>query len=199
MTISLSLFWAEWDAPSADFKRIAEVLPSRFGSLQVTTFTDEADTFTKYNVSAIPTTIISVNKVEKARVVGCDAAGVHKALTDVYERVQKEQEAVDARIKELLNSRSLMLFIKGTPETPKCGFTRQLMGLLSENGITEFGYFDILSDEGIRQRNNHSNRVVIVGLKEYSNWPTYPQIYRNGELVGGLDIVKDLLGRGEKF
>ncbi|VDM28496.1 unnamed protein product [Toxocara canis] len=72
-----------------------------------------------------------------------------------------------------------MIFIKGTPEEPKCGFTRRALELLRSVNA-DFSSFDILSDEQVRQ-----------GLKEYSNWPTYPQIYLDGELIGGLDVFSE--------
>jgi Grx4 family monothiol glutaredoxin len=74
-----------------------------------------------------------------------------------------------------------MLFLKGTPNQPKCGFSRQAVEILTSSNLT-FGYFNILEDNDVRQ-----------GLKEYSDWPTYPQLYVRGELVGGLDIMKELM------
>lgn len=73
-----------------------------------------------------------------------------------------------------------MLFQKGTPTAPKCGFSRQAIELLTDANVS-FGYFNILEDEEVRQ-----------GLKSYSDWPTYPQLYVRGELVGGLDILKEM-------
>jgi Grx4 family monothiol glutaredoxin len=70
-----------------------------------------------------------------------------------------------------------MLFMKGTPSAPQCGFSRQTVSLLREKGV-RYGFFNILADDEVRQ-----------GLKEYSEWPTFPQVYVGGELVGGLDIV----------
>lgn len=69
--------------------------------------------------------------------------------------------------------------LQGTRDEPKCGFSRQAVALLKEAGVDEYGTFDILQDEDVRQ-----------GLKTYSNWPTYPQLYHKGELIGGLDIMK---------
>jgi Grx4 family monothiol glutaredoxin len=73
----------------------------------------------------------------------------------------------------------------GTPEAPQCGFSAKFCKLLKDHNIS-FSYFNILEDEEVRQ-----------GLKVYSNWPTYPQLYINGKLIGGLDIVKELLEEGE--
>jgi Grx4 family monothiol glutaredoxin len=70
-----------------------------------------------------------------------------------------------------------MLFMKGTPSSPQCGFSRQLVGILRERSI-KYGFFNILADEDVRQ-----------GLKEFAEWPTFPQLWVAGELVGGLDIV----------
>lgn len=73
-----------------------------------------------------------------------------------------------------------MAFIKGTKTEPQCGFTRTLLEILNKTKVP-YNTFDILSSPDVRQ-----------GLKEYSNWPTYPQLYVNGKLIGGLDIVKEL-------
>lgn len=93
--------------------------------------------------------------------------------------------SLDTRLGALTASEPVMVFMKGSPSEPKCGFSRQLMGILQETKIP-FGTFDILADEEVRQ-----------GLKKFSNWPTYPQVYVKGELVGGLDIVKELVEAGE--
>ena len=90
-----------------------------------------------------------------------------------------EQELTQ-RLDRLIRGDSVMLFMKGTPSAPRCGFSRQAVEMLQEEQIP-FGSFDILSDESVRQ-----------GLKKHSNWATYPQIYVNGELCGGLDIMKEL-------
>ena len=93
------------------------------------------------------------------------------------------EDPLNVRLEKLINLAPLMLFIKGTPQTPKCGFSRTLMQLL---GDYSFQTFDILEDETVRQ-----------GLKAYSEWPTFPQVYVHGELVGGLDIVKEMLASDE--
>ena len=78
-----------------------------------------------------------------------------------------------------------MLFMKGSPSTPKCGFSRQIIEILMANGIP-FASFDILTDETIR-----------AGLKTFSDWPTFPQLYVNGDFVGGLDIIKEIANEGD--
>lgn len=94
-------------------------------------------------------------------------------------------ETLEDQLKKLINSSPLMLFMKGTPDSPKCGFSSKVVNALKEEGL-EFGSFDILTDEEVRQ-----------GVKTYSNWPTYPQLYYKGELIGGCDIVMELRDNGE--
>ena len=94
-------------------------------------------------------------------------------------------ESLQDRLKALINQAPVMLFMKGFPGQPKCGFSRQIVEILQSNGI-EFSHFDILTDEDVR-----------AGLKEYSDWPTYPQLYVNGTLAGGLDIVKEMAEGGD--
>ncbi|CAA0825294.1 Monothiol glutaredoxin-S17 [Striga hermonthica] len=94
-------------------------------------------------------------------------------------------ETLEDRLKKLVNSSKVMLFMKGSPDAPRCGFSSKVVGALKEEGV-EFGSFDILGDEEVRQ-----------GLKTYSNWPTFPQLYYKGELVGGCDIVMELRESGE--
>jgi Grx4 family monothiol glutaredoxin len=88
-----------------------------------------------------------------------------------------DKEALFTRLGNLVKAAPVMLFMKGTPSAPKCGFSRQTVGLLRDRGV-RYGFFNILADDDVRQ-----------GLKEFSDWPTFPQLYVDGELIGGLDIV----------
>lgn len=101
--------------------------------------------------------------------------------------VKEENKSLDLndRIKNLINSSHLFLFIKGTPDTPQCGFSHNSMEILNTLRVP-FKTFDILSDHEIRD-----------GVKAYSNWPTYPQLYHKGELIGGNDIVQEMFDSGE--
>ena len=93
--------------------------------------------------------------------------------------------AVDDRIDELVKANKLMLFMKGTKMFPQCGFSNTVVQVLTRMGV-EFETFDVLSDEAMRN-----------GIKEYSNWPTIPQLYLDGEFVGGCDIVIEQYQNGE--
>ena len=94
-------------------------------------------------------------------------------------------QALKEKIEQLIHSSKIFLFMKGTPEEPQCGFSAKVVDILHELNVT-FSSFDIFSDEEIRQ-----------GVKDYSNWPTYPQLYVNGKLVGGCDIVVEMAQSGE--
>lgn len=87
------------------------------------------------------------------------------------------EEHLNDRLSDLVKAAPVMLFMKGTPSAPQCGFSRQTVSVLREKGV-RYGFFNILADDEVRQ-----------GLKAYSDWPTFPQVYVGGELVGGLDIV----------
>ncbi|OAA62732.1 monothiol glutaredoxin-mitochondrial precursor [Niveomyces insectorum RCEF 264] len=94
---------------------------------------------------------------------------------------------LNTRLAALVRAAPVMLFMKGTPSAPQCGFSRQLVALLRERGV-KYGFFNILADDEVRQ-----------GLKTFADWPTYPQLWVDGELVGGLDIVKEELASDADF
>jgi len=104
---------------------------------------------------------------------------------DLLPSLPPPPQRLEERLQMLITKAPIMAFIKGSPNEPKCGFSRTLVGLLSEQQVS-FEYFNILEDEEVRQ-----------GLKTFSDWPTYPQLYANGELVGGLDIVKEMIESGD--
>ncbi|KAL2707074.1 Monothiol glutaredoxin-3 [Kluyveromyces marxianus] len=106
---------------------------------------------------------------------------------DEPEEAEETEEQLNERLKKLTQAAPVMLFMKGTPSEPKCGFSRQMVGILREHQI-RFGFFDILKDENVRQ-----------GLKKFSEWPTFPQLYINGEFQGGLDIIKESLEEDPEF
>lgn len=92
---------------------------------------------------------------------------------------------INERIRQQLGSHSVLLYMKGTPDFPQCGFSGQTVNALKAIG-RPFAYVNIFEDPEIRE-----------GLKAYSNWPTFPQLYVNGELVGGCDIVLEMYHSGE--
>jgi monothiol glutaredoxin len=89
------------------------------------------------------------------------------------------------RIEETVKAKDVVLFMKGTKEMPQCGFSSRVAGVLNFMGV-DYSDVNVLEDEGIRQ-----------GIKEYSDWPTIPQLYVKGEFVGGCDIITEMTLSGE--
>ena len=92
---------------------------------------------------------------------------------------------VSARIQAEVDNNDVVLFMKGTPVFPQCGFSAAVVEVLSELGV-KFKGVDVLQDPSLRQ-----------GIKDFSNWPTVPQLYIKGEFIGGCDIVREMYSTGE--
>ena len=92
------------------------------------------------------------------------------------------------QIKEVIDSKKIAIFMKGSPDFPQCGFSHQAIQALVASGVSveELAFFDVLSDENIRS-----------AVKEFSNWPTIPQVYVNGQFIGGCDIIMEMHQSGE--
>lgn len=91
----------------------------------------------------------------------------------------------NTQIKETVTSHDVVLFMKGTKDMPQCGFSSKVAGILNYMGV-DFSDVNVLADEGVRQ-----------GIKDYSDWPTIPQLYVKGEFVGGCDIITEMTLSGE--
>lgn len=90
------------------------------------------------------------------------------------------------QIKNQVTSNPVVLYMKGSPKFPQCGFSGLAVQILQASGLKDFVAVDVLADPAIRE-----------GIKVYANWPTIPQLYINGEFVGGADIMRDLYQQGE--
>ena len=93
--------------------------------------------------------------------------------------------SVIAKIENEINNNDVVLFMKGTPDSPQCGFSMTVTNVLKHLNV-EFKGVNVLEDDNLRQ-----------GIKEYSDWPTIPQLYINKEFIGGCDIVKELFEKGD--
>ncbi|KAK2155447.1 hypothetical protein LSH36_240g03001 [Paralvinella palmiformis] len=201
--IAVILFWADW-APQC--QQMSDVLVElakdnqlkhiKFAKVEAEKVPEVSQ---KYEITAVPTCIIIKNKAVSDRINGANAP---ELTNKIKQHGQSEnnmggtagkpdqaapspKEELNARLKKLTNAAPVMLFMKGNPQDAKCGFSKTCVQLLQDQKVT-FSSFNILADPDIRQ-----------GLKEYSNWPTYPQLYVSGKLVGGLDIIKELIESGE--
>ncbi|GAA5980786.1 hypothetical protein JCM11641_002651 [Rhodosporidiobolus odoratus] len=101
------------------------------------------------------------------------------------DEIEESEEELEKRCHEVMKQSDVVLFMKGDRETPRCGFSQKIVGILNSENI-DYSTFDILSDEGVRQK-----------LKELNEWPTFPQLIIKGEFVGGLDVVKEMQESGD--
>jgi len=220
-SLTLLTIWASWHPPSVQITQVTQELAAEYKQVQFVNL--EAETaenlVEKFQVNNVPTSILFrgnqvVTKVEGASPtklvelvknhVSTSTSSTTSTTTSTpttnsgdnknhentgnkrkIETKEETKEELNTRLKILVTTAPVMIFIKGTPTTPKCGFSRELITLLNTEGVL-YSYFDILSDQTVRE-----------GLKDYSNWRTYPQLYINGELIGGLDVIKELHQSGE--
>ena len=94
--------------------------------------------------------------------------------------------SIHDQIKEVVTTHRVVLFMKGTKQFPQCGFSARAVQILQAAGCEEFATVNVLENDEVRQ-----------GIKEFSNWPTIPQLYVNGEFVGGADILMEMFEAGE--
>jgi monothiol glutaredoxin len=92
---------------------------------------------------------------------------------------------INEKIKDIISKNDVVLFMKGTPDMPQCGFSMTVTNILKQLKV-KFNSIDVLADPEIRQ-----------GIKDFSNWPTVPQLYVKGEFIGGCDIAKEMYEKGE--
>ena len=100
-------------------------------------------------------------------------------------RQKKKMDEINKKIKGILDSNDIVLFMKGTPEAPQCGFSMAVSNILKHLNV-KFEGINVLQSDEFRQ-----------GIKDFTDWPTIPQLYVKGEFVGGCDIVKEMFEKGE--
>uniref|UniRef100_A0A8D2KZH7 Glutaredoxin 3 n=1 Tax=Varanus komodoensis TaxID=61221 RepID=A0A8D2KZH7_VARKO len=187
-------FWAPWAPQCVQMNNVMAELAKEHP--QVTFVKLEAEVVPevseKYEITSVPTFLFFKNFQKIDQLDGAHAPELTKKVQRLVSSVtiptgctDGVKEDLGMRLKKLTNAAPCMLFMKGTPQDPRCGFSKQIVEILNKHNVV-FSSFDIFSDEEVRQ-----------GLKTYSNWPTYPQLYVAGELIGGLDIVKELEASGE--
>ena len=209
--VSLLNFWATWAAPCKEMNEVVMELAK--ANPQLLTLQIEADAESNediaesFNIESVPTFLVLKGHNLLSRVDGADGPALAAAIKThirqppqglaTSEKVpqipsdgppaapEETTEELNERMRNIMKQSKIVLFMKGSPDAPRCGFSRQTVALLRENNV-EFTHFDILTDEKVRQ-----------GLKVLNNWPTFPQIILNGELVGGLDVLKESIESGE--
>lgn len=192
-SVSVVLFSAEW---ADQCKQILTVMSEmakqpQFSRLQFLDVPAEdlSEVALKHQIDAVPTVIFfkgggtAVDRIDGVNIAALTA--MCRKLAGGAEDSAGSGGSLQDRLKALINRANVMIFMKGDRNAPRCGFSKQLITIINETGV-QYETFDILTDEEVRQ-----------GLKTYSDWPTYPQVYVKGELIGGLDIIKELLAGGE--
>lgn len=192
--VSLVLFSAEW---AEQCKQISDVMSelakqAEFKSVQFLDVPAEdlSQLSMHHQIDSVPTVLFIRAGTAIDRIDGVDVGSLTQkakkyASSPASELSSSGTANLEERLKALTNRSKVMIFMKGDRNTPRCGFSKQLIAIINDTGV-EYDTFDILTDEAVRQ-----------GLKTFSNWPTYPQVYVSGELIGGLDIIKELLEGGE--
>ncbi len=211
-------FCASWAEPCAHLNTVFAELAAEHASLSFVQLDADAfpDLCERFQLESVPAFLFLhagaltdsvmgadvpslVNKVKQhsltAAIASPDAAMMPPAASTLATSTAAPAPATSApaapavpleeRLTALTHQAPVVLFMKGTPDAPRCGFSRQAVELLQAEQV-RFATFDILGDEEVRQ-----------GLKKFSNWPTYPQLYASGKLVGGLDIMKELHEGGD--
>lgn len=188
-------FSAQWSDESKLMGDVAEEMVKTEKVSRTTKFIQiEAEDFEdlsmKFDIEAVPTFVLLKNKQILQKVVGADATELRKQVNNASQigstfTSGNTKQDLESKLKSLIHKAPVTLFMKGSPQEPRCGFSRQTIEIL-KNENCQFAYFDILSDNEVRE-----------GLKKFSDWPTYPQLYINGELIGGLDILKEMVQTGE--
>ena len=182
----VQLYFAEWSKPSMNLLKVVDVWKKKYPNIIFECIdVDKED----IDVSGVPTIKLSDSN-QSREYVGCNVHSITKMLDELDQSEDSIPSSKDdiyneTVLKELVNTAPIMIFIKGTPSQPKCKFTRQLLEMLRVLNV-RFSHFDILSNEYVR-----------LHMKEYAQWPTFPQVWFNGEFIGGLDIVKELNESGE--
>lgn len=206
-------FYAEWATECQPMNEVLETLATEAELKGVMFAKIAAENFPQISIdkkiAAVPTFLIFLSGKQIDRLDGANAAKLSQMVKNNNAKAQlldaaaipdvsdskaqpiacsnptQPKEDLNQMLKKLINQSTIMLFMKGNAKNPQCGFSRQAVNLLDQYNA-EYGTFDIFSNDTVRQ-----------GLKAYSNWPTYPQLYIKGELVGGLDIMKELADCGD--
>ena len=201
-------FYTTWAAPCQSMSQVVKTLAEANENVDFLKINadEQAEISDVFEISAVPFFIVIKNSTILREISGADPKEIVSALkensgeqtsngegvqggkgADNADEEEETAESLEERLSNLTKAARVMLFMKGSPSSPQCGFSRQLVAILREHQV-RFGFFDILKDDSVRQ-----------GLKKFSDWPTFPQLYLKGEFQGGLDIVKESVEEDPEF
>jgi len=195
--VSLINFYAPWAALCHQMNAVVTELAKKYPELLVLQVEaeEQEDIAESFGVDAVPFIVLLRGHEKLGDVRGGDEPGLKQMVDkflgkgaptireypDIHAAEEKDSEAaLLERMHRLMKQSRVVLFMKGDPENPRCGYSRKAVHILRQSEV-EFTHFDILQDEDVRQ-----------GLKELNKWPTFPQFIVNGEFIGGLDVVQDM-------
>ncbi|QSL64684.1 hypothetical protein MERGE_001986 [Pneumocystis wakefieldiae] len=207
-------FYADWANPCKYMNNVFKELSIKFSNMKFANVKAEEleEIAESFGVTAVPFFVVLRSGQVLAKLSGANPSELTEMVTrfsaEPFSPLEKQESAVsiekkeqdlglsrtyerdenadlNTQLKKLIEAEPIMLFMKGTPTSPKCGFSKQIVDILNEHHI-KYGFFNILADDKIR-----------AGLKEYSDWPTYPQLYIRGNFCGGLDVVREMFNSGE--
>ncbi|KAF8822190.1 glutaredoxin-related protein [Cardiosporidium cionae] len=198
---AVCIVYAEWHPPSRQMLQLAEPLSKDFEGIRFyhLDFEKRKDVLVAnaQSISVVPTILFYHDGLVIGKLEGSDPPKFISALTDwqtggalpstvavkPHESIKTTENAegqLAKTLKALIQSEPVILFMKGSKAKPFCRFSRAAVNVLNELGV-QYGTFDVFSDENIR-----------AGLKDFSQWPTFPQLYVNGEFIGGVDIMNEM-------
>ena len=173
-------FYTEWCEPSIQLNALIDSWVEEKYHENVFFVAVDAEKATSVvqdlSVEAVPMIVFFRNAKFVFNVEGARVEAIEGTIKRLY-YASDAHEPLETRLKNIIERERIVVFLTGTPSQPQCGFTSRICEILARANIS-FGHFDIMTDN-----------EVLHGLKKYSNWPTYPQVYVDGQLVGGCDII----------
>ncbi|KNH03703.1 glutaredoxin grx [Perkinsela sp. CCAP 1560/4] len=181
-------FYTEWCEPSLQLNKLLDewIDSNRYQKVTIVAVDAEAaqEAVRDLSIEEVPTIVFFRKGTFVFHVKGAIIKQIEEAIERIFFAADAE-EPLNKRIENIIKGNRVMIFLTGSPSMPQCGFTSRVCRIL-EKAKVEYGYFDIMTDA-----------EVLHGLKKYSNWPTYPQLYVDGELVGGCDIITEADASGK--
>ncbi|OII73316.1 thioredoxin-like protein [Cryptosporidium ubiquitum] len=175
----------------ASFIELEKILQESFSNIKfgkiLPSGLNEISAIKQFDVKELPSILLfTCESLKPYKLIsGYNPSELHSSLEELTKIQNLNIPSKNEKFKILTNFKSLMVFMKGIKEEPYCKFSKGLVSLFDSINVKNYGHYNIFENEETRQ-----------GLKEYHNWPTFPQICINGEFIGGLDILNEMYSNG---